>query len=187
MGVHTSIYRERDVRSDNYEEYSIKLFKGDREIELFNPVSLREEFYFGKSIWAINEWFYQWQLKKCKKWGNEPDDGLSYEWINEECIYLSDLKELLQDVERVLKEPERAEEILPMPKNLRLVKPKEEYYDKEKDAYIMEADAEWEDVQREEMYNKHYFENLRRAKDLLERLIREDDGDLICKYIVDVG
>ena len=187
MGIHTSIYRERDVRPDNYEKYSIKLFKGDQEIELYNPVLLREEFYFGKSVWAINEWFYRWQLEEYKKWGDEPDEELSYEWINEEYIYLGDLKKLLRDVKKVLKEPRRAEEILPMPKDLRLVKPKEKYYNKEKDAYIVGSDTEWDDVLREEMYDEYYFESLRRAERLLERLIREDDEDLISEYIVNVG
>lgn len=87
----------------------------------------------------------------------------------------------------VLKEPGWAEEILPMPRELRLVKPKEKYYNKEKKAYIMGPDAEWDDVPRAEMYGEHYFDDLKRAEKMLGQLIREDEEDLICDYIVDVG
>lgn len=187
MGIRTSIYRERDVRPDGYEKYEIKLLKEGKEVELENPVLLREEFYFGKSVWAINEWFYQWQLKEYEEWSGKPDEDLSYEWIHEEFIYLDDLKELLRAVKKVLKEPERAEEILPMPKDLKLVKPKEETYDEERKGYVTYSEDDWEYVSREEMYDEYYFESLRRAEKLLEQLTREDEGDLICEYVVDVG
>ena len=187
MGIHTSIYRERDVRPDNYDRYKIKLFKGEKEIKLHNAVLLREQFYFGKSVWAINEWFYQWKLRECREWESEPDEELSYEWIDKEYIYIDDLKRLLKDVRRVLVEPERAEEILPMPKNLRLLRPKEECYDEERGVYVTRSMDDNEDVPREEMYNEYYFESLKWAEKLLEQLIAEDGGDLIWDYIVDVG
>ena len=41
MGIHTEIYRERDLRPGNWDKYSIKLFKGKKEVELSNPVSVR--------------------------------------------------------------------------------------------------------------------------------------------------
>ena len=187
MGMHTSIYRERDVRPDNYEKYSIRLFKGEKEIKLENPVLLREEFYFGKSVWAINEWFYQWRLKELKRWGDEPDEELSYEWIDEEYIYLDDLKRLLRDIRKVLVKPELAEKVLPMPKDLKLVRPKKETFDEKENMYVTSSEDDWENVPREEMYDDSYFEDLRWAEKQLEKLIKEDSEDLICDYIVDVG
>ena len=64
MGIHTSIYRERCFAYGDNKKYKIKLFKGDKEIKLENAVSLREEFYFGKSAWAINNWLYKYVKKK---------------------------------------------------------------------------------------------------------------------------
>lgn len=187
MGIHTYIYRERDVRPDGYDKYSIKLFKGKKEIKLYNPVSLREVFYFGKSVWAINEWFYQWKLRELKRWGEEPDEELSYEWIDEEYIYLDDLKLLLKDVDKALANPERAKEIMPMPKDLKLVRAKESCFDEEKGVYVISSEDDTEYVPREEMYDEYYFDSLRRAKELLEKLIAEDGGDLISDYILDIG
>ena len=187
MGIHTYIYRERDVRPDNNDNYSIRLFKGKKEVELYNAVSLREAFYFGKSVWAINEWFYQWKLKELKRWCDEPDEELSYEWINEEFIYLEDLKRLLKDVNKALKNPELAKEIMPMPKDLKLVRAKESCFDREKGVYAISSEDDTEYVPREEMYDEWYFDSLKRAKELLEQLIAEDDGDLISDYILDVG
>lgn len=57
MGVHTSIYRERDVRPNGCEKYEIKLFRDSEEIRLENPVLLREEFYFGKSYGRLMSGF----------------------------------------------------------------------------------------------------------------------------------
>ena len=122
MGIHTSIYRERDVRPDNREN-----------------------------------------------------------------IYLEDLKRLLKDVRKVLTKPELAEKVLPMPKDLKLVRPKKETFDKKKNAYVTCSENDWEYVSREEMYGDGYFEDLRWAEKLLEQLVKEDGGDLICEYIVDVG
>ena len=63
MGIHTSIYRERYFSYGDYDNYEIKLFKRGKEIKLENAVSLREEFYFGKSAWAINNWLYKYVKK----------------------------------------------------------------------------------------------------------------------------
>lgn len=160
MGIHTEIYRERDLRPDNWDKYSIKLFKGKKEVGLSNPVSVRELFYFGKGVWAINEWFYQREIKECKKYGFKPDEDLSYECMFDKIIYLDDLKELLKDVEKALANPERAKEVMPMPKKVRAG------------------------------YDEYYFESLRRAEELLEQLVREDEEnktDLYFDYILDIG
>ncbi|MBR2543060.1 hypothetical protein IKF03_00430 [Candidatus Saccharibacteria bacterium] len=160
MGIHTEIYRERDLRPDNWDKYSIKLFKDKKEVGLSNPVSVRELFYFGKSVWAINEWFYQREIKECKKYGFKPDEDLSYECMFDKIIYLDDLKELLKDVKKALANPERAKEVMPMPKKVKAG------------------------------YDEYYFESLRRAKELLEQLTREDEEnktDLYFDYILDIG
>lgn len=187
MGIHTYIYRERDVRPDSYDKYSIKLFKCGKEIGLYNAVSLREAFYFGKSVWAINEWFYQWKLRELKRWGEKLEEELSYEWINEEYIDLDDLKLLLKDVNKALASPERAREVMPMPKGLKLVRAKESCFDKEKGVYVINSKNDTEYVPREEMYDEYYFDSLRRAKKLLEQLVTEGGEDLISDYILDIG
>lgn len=190
MGIHTEIYRERDLRPDNWDKYSIKLFKGKKEVGLSNPVSVRELFYFGKSVWAINEWFYQREIKECKKYGFKPDEDLSYECMFDKIIYLDDLKELLKDVKKALANPERAKEVMPMPRKLKLRRPIEGAYEDHGDSYAITADTKWEDVPRDEMYDEYYFESLRHAKELLEQLIREDKGnktDLYFDYILDIG
>lgn len=64
MGIHTDIYREINLSLIDQGKYSIKLFKGDEEIKLKKAVSVREEFYLGKNVWAINEWFYQYFFKR---------------------------------------------------------------------------------------------------------------------------
>lgn len=161
MGIHTTIYRERDLRPDNLKKYSIKLFMGDKEVKLENPVLIREEFYFGKSVWAINEWFYQREIKECKRWGFKPGKDLSYECMFDQIIYLDDLKELLKDVNRALEDPDRVKEIMPMPKKLKSCP-----------------------------YDEYYFESLRWAKELLEQLISEDEKNrtnLYFDYILDIG
>lgn len=187
MGIHTYIYRERDVRPDNYDKYSIRLFKGEEEIKLYNAVSIREAFYFGKSVWAINEWFYQWKLKELKRWGEVPDEDLSYEWINEELVCLDDLKALLKDIDRALANPEQAKKIIPLPNDLELMRIKEECFDKESNTYSASSDDDWEFVPREEMYDKYYYDELKYAKKLLKQIIAEDEGDLISWYILDIG
>ena len=187
MGIHTYIYRERDVRPDGQDRYSIKLFEGKNEVKLSNAVLLREAFYFGKSVWAVNEWFYQWKMKELKKWGEEPSEELSYEWINEEYIYLETLAKLLKDINKALENPKRAKEIMPMPKNLKLMRIKEECFDKEINMYVARSDDDWEYVPREEMYDEYYLDSLKHAKKMLEQMIAEDGGDLISDYILDVG
>ena len=160
MGIHTEIYRERDLRPDNWDKYSIKLFKDKKEVGLSNPVSVRELFYFGKSVWAINEWFYQREIKECKRYGFKLEKDLSYECMFDRIIYLDDLEALLKDVNRALANPERAKEVMPMPNKIRAG------------------------------YDEYYFESLRHAKELLEQLIREDKGnktDLYFDYILDIG
>ena len=184
MGIHTSIYRERFIPVYEKEKYQIRLFEDDKEIKLDNAVSLREEFYFGKSVWHINEWFYQ-LIKKRDGDGADPD--LSYEWIYEEYIYLSDLKQLLGDIKQVLENPELAEKILPMPHNLELVRQKVPRINPKTGNYIVKAGDEWEKVPREEMYDEYYFETLKRAKELLEQLIAGDNNELVSEYLVDIG
>ena len=105
-------------------------------------------------------------------------------------IYLDDLKALPKDVKKALAEPERAKEIMPMPKKLKLCKPVEGTYEDHGDSYSITADTKWENVPRDEMYDEYYFESLRRAEELLEQLVREDEEnktDLYYDYILDIG
>ena len=89
-------------------------------------------------------------------------------------------------MKKVLAEPEKASKILPMSKGLKLSKPKERCLDKKTGHYIIKSEDDWEPVSRKEMYDEYYFEILKRAKELLEQIIREDKGDLIWDYIIDV-
>lgn len=181
MGIHTSIYRERYISWTDVDKYQIKLFKGAGEVKLENAVSIREEFYFGKSTWAINEWFLKWAMKEY-----DDDEDLSYEYVYDKYIYLDDLKKLLKDVKKVLKDPTLAEKVLPMPKDLKLVRPRKETLDAVKNIYVAGDEDDWEDVPRNEMYNEYYFETLKRAEEIIEQLIREDGGDLISDYILQI-
>ena len=155
MGVCTSIYRERCCDKD---EYSIKLFKGNKEIELDNPESIREEFYFGKNIFQINDWIYRRIAKNC----GGAQDNWSYEYV-EGRIFFDDLEDLVSDIEEVQKNHNLAKKLLPYPAGV---------YDKDTD-----------------LYDKDYFEDLERAKNILEQLIREDskiEASSI-EYYVDIG
>lgn len=182
MGIHTTIYRERYLAFDDLEKYKIKLFKGKKEIKLFNPVLIREEFYFGKSAWAINEWIYQRVLRECI----EPDEDLSYEYVFDKELGIKDLQDLYKDVTKVLDNHKIAEKILPMPKDLVLEKPKVRCYDSKNKVYKIWSEDDFEIVPRSEMYNDYYFDLLKRAKELLERLIEEDNGDVISGYTVEI-
>ena len=183
MGIHTSIYRERYFAYGDDKKYKIKLFKGNEEIKLENAVSLREQFYFGKSAWAINNWLYKYVKRKNGEYLNE---DFSYECIYDESIWLDDLKRLLECVRKVLAEPEKASKILPMPRELKLLKPKETCFDEKTGRYVIKSEDDLESVPREEMYDEYYFEILKRAKGLLEQIIREDEGDLVGEYIIEV-
>ena len=184
MGIHTSIYRERVIRPWNTDKYSIKLFREKKEIGLENPVSIREEFYLGKSTWAINEW-----LRKTvsRNYSEEEIKDLTYEWIDEKYIYIDELEKLLNVVEKVLNNHKLAKKLLPVPNNLKLVRPKQRCYDKELKAYVTKTGEDLEKVPRAEMYYEWYFEDLERASGILKKIISEDNDDLISGYIVDVG
>lgn len=183
MGIHTSIYRERSFCYGDTQKYEIKLFKGKKEIKLSNAVSLREEFYFGKSAWAINEWLYKYV---CKNNHDDLNEDFSYEYIYDERIYLKDLKKLLKTVELVLSDHSKANKILPMPKDLELTRPKERCFDAKTNSYIVRSTDDWEPVPRKEMYNDYYFKILENAKKLLQQLIDEDGADLVDEYIIEV-
>ncbi len=187
MGIHTDIYREINLSLIDQGKYSIKLFKGDEEIKLKKAVSVREEFYLGKNVWAINEWFYQYFLKE---YGRNMRREISYEFIDDWYICIDDLRDLLRKIKNVLKYPEKSEEILPLPKSLILCQPKEGTYENEGDLCIITADTKWKHLSRKEMYDEYYFGSLKFAERLLERIISEDDKNntgLHYDYIVSVG
>ena len=174
MGIHTSIFRIKTIAFYEQKGYKLKLIKGDKEIKITNPVIVKEEFYFGKGVWAINEWLYRLVLKNNKEFGAENDKDLSNENIYEEPIYIEDMKKMLECIEKVLENHDLAEKIFPMPKNLELLRLRKETYDKEKKVYVTNNDDDWEKVPRKEMYDEKYFADLERAKKMLEQLITED-------------
>ena len=63
---------------------------------------------------------------------------MSYEWIDDDYVYISDLEKLLNKIKRVLKDPEQAEKILPYPKDLKLSRPRKGTYKETRRGYVID-------------------------------------------------
>ena len=161
MGVHTSIYRIRSLhRNEDKAQYSISLTNSGKPLALTNPCEIREEFYFGKSVFQIDNWLYNRIKQKYQEYNETPE--LYCCELFDEIIYLDDIKALAKDITKVLKNRQLAPKLLPYPEEL-----------------IQEGYAE---------YNDTYFADLERALPLLQQIIREADDDLVeSYYIVDIG
>lgn len=161
MGIHTSIYRIRSLhRNEDKARYSITLTKSRKPLALTNPCEIREEFYFGKSVFQIDNWLYNRIKQKYQEYNETPE--LYYCELFDEMIYLDDIKALAKDITQVLENRQLAPKILPYPEDL-----------------IQEGCAKYDDS---------YFADLKYALSLLQQIIQESDDDLIeSYYIVDIG
>lgn len=170
MGIHTSIYREKYVgRDDLRKRYKIKLLCGEKEVKLINPVAIREEFYFGKGVSQISNWFYK---RLVKRYGKKECRDLFPDEMFNQFVWVDDFEELLKDINKVLARPELARKVLPYPRGFALM--------------TMEGNK-WRRLTTEELYGEGYFDDLRRAKVLLEQLVAEQDEEVNFDYTLDVG
>lgn len=148
MGIHTSL-----LKSTNFDtEYSVRLGRCSKTIEI------REEYYIGKSLWAINNWFYRYFQKGYKTKDLSDFDiyenGFFDEYISKEC-----LAKLLSDIDNVLSKKKKPEIVFP----------------NSDDDYI-------------EKYDTLFFETLERLKRVISLMLKDNqtpDSDI--EYFVSVG
>ena len=111
MGVWSSIYRVR--HTGLCDGYSIKLFDKDgNEVQLESPVEIREEVYGGKNIRPIHEWFVKYAKERLKI---TSDEFISDDSSDDIRLDLDDLMELVDTINKVLKNPKLGKNLLPYP------------------------------------------------------------------------
>lgn len=159
MGIHTTIER----------------LKGHRV----------KEFYIGKSMWLINEWFYQHLKDRPRK---DLDSFIDYSEIYEEPITIEDIKKLLADIHAVLEDHSLAKKVLPFPKGIGLMRPKNSVsWGK---VIVRYTKTEFETIPEDELYDDDYFNKLEVVGKSLLEIVDMDIKNTSKKpyiYTLDIG
>ncbi|MDO4967496.1 MAG: hypothetical protein Q4E70_01890 [Candidatus Saccharibacteria bacterium] len=180
MGIHTSIYRVRRFGDPvDKEKTEITIFRNKKKIEIETPVEIREEFYFGKSLWGINYWFYRLIASELEENGLKPDDEDVYEdEIFERSISIEDIKRFLTDINDVLDKKKSPDEVFPVSKERKT----------EINKWLIKINITETTIDKEQ-YNKYFYDNLKYIKEKLEKIIEEDCSikGVYDEYFVDIG
>lgn len=171
MSVWISIERKMFIRNNNDEKHDVGIVVDGEIIEINTQVTINEEFDLGNCLWAINNWFYRMFLNE---YGNKKElenlDIYENEFFDR-YISIEDIKKLMLDAEKCLKNHSLAPELFPYTKEVIEV-----YKLKNKDGSL-KYDIAYSDV---------FFEDLKYVERLLMKIINEDDKREY-EYTVSVG